>query len=178
MTKTTALEPTGYWLMKTEPDVFSIDDLKRKKTERWDGVRNYTARNFMARDMKVGDTVLFYHSNAEPSGVAGLAEVSAPALPDESQFDPKSEYYDPKATRQNPRWQCVEVRYKAHFPRLVSLHEIKHDPRLKNMVLLKYGRLSVQPVTEKEFRLLCELAEKPAKRPAHAKPAKAKGVKK
>jgi predicted RNA-binding protein with PUA-like domain len=111
--------------------------------------------------MKVGDTVLFYHSNAKPSGVAGLAEVSQLAKPDEDQFNKKSEYYDPKSTRENPRWHCVEVRYVAHLPRLVSLEEMKRNPKLKNMVLLKAPRLSVQPVTESEFKTVCSMAESP-----------------
>ncbi|CAM6001095.1 unnamed protein product [Sphagnum balticum] len=146
--------------MKSEPDVFSFDDLKRKGRTRWDGVRNYVARNYMMRDMKVGDEVLFYHSNADPSGVAGLATVSALAEPDISQFDKKSEYYDPKATKEKPRWYCVEVKYQSALPRLVSLHEIKADKKLKDMVLLHQSRLSVQPVTAEEFRYICKMAER------------------
>jgi predicted RNA-binding protein with PUA-like domain len=154
------LKTTGLWLMKSEPDVFSIDDLKMKKTSLWDGVRNYMARNFMMNDMKVGDQVLFYHSNAEPPGVAGLAEVSALATPDPGQFDKKSEYYDPKSTQDKPRWFCVTVGYKAHLPRLVSLQELKSHPKLKNMVLFTYNRLSIAPVTKEEFQVICSISEK------------------
>ena len=100
-----------YWLMKSEPDVFSIDDLKKQKQTTWDGVRNYQARNFMMNDMQVGDLVLFYHSNAKPPGIAGLATVSKKAEPDPTQFDKKSEYFDPKATKEKPRWFCVKVKF-------------------------------------------------------------------
>lgn len=148
-----------YWLMKSEPDVFSIDQLKKDKTTWWTGVRNYTARNFM-QSMQIGDTVLFYHSNAEPSGVIGLAEVSKLAAPDELQFDKKSEYYAEKATKEKPIWFCTEIKYKSKFGQLVSLDQIKHDPKLKNMELLRQGRLSVSPVTEAEFKHICKLGEK------------------
>ncbi len=142
---------TQYWLMKSEPDVFSIDHLKAKKTQIWDGVRNYMARNFMMNGMKLNDLVLFYHSNAEPSGVAGIAKVTELAQPDPTQFDKKSDYYDEKSTKQNPRWHCVEVGYVSHFNNFISLKDIQSEPFLKNMVLLKNSRLSVQPVTKAEF---------------------------
>lgn len=148
-----------YWLMKSEPDVFSIDHLKKDKTTWWTGVRNYTARNFM-QAMKISDQVLFYHSNAEPSGVIGLAEVSQLAQPDKLQFDKKSEYYAEKATKEKPIWFCTELKYHSTFKQLVSLDQIKHDPKLKNMELLRQGRLSVSPVTKAEFEHICKLGQK------------------
>ncbi len=147
---------TKYWLMKTEPDVFSIDDLKKNKTTLWEGVRNYQARNFMMNDMQINDQVLFYHSNAEPSGIAGLAVVSKTAIPDPAQFDPKSEYFDPKATKEKPNWFCVEIKYKAHFKTTLSLANLKNIPLLSNMLVLKKGqRLSIQPVDHKDFEYIC-----------------------
>ncbi|MEK6556439.1 MAG: EVE domain-containing protein [Bdellovibrionota bacterium] len=146
-----------YWLMKTEPDVFSIDDLAKKGESLWDGVRNYQARNFMMNDMKVGDTVLFYHSNATPSGVVGLAKVAKPAKPDPSQFDKKSEYYDPKATPEKPRWFCVTVGFDKKFKKEVSLEVIKETKSLKDMILVHRSRLSVQPVLESEFKTICKM---------------------
>lgn len=144
-----------YWLMKSEPDVFSIDDLASKKTSLWDGVRNYQARNFMTQDMKVGDTVLFYHSNAEPPGIAGIAEINGAAEPDPSQFDKKSEYFDPKATKENPRWFCVRVGFKEKFKRVISLDELRAEKAIKDMLVLRKGqRLSIQPVTHKEFECI------------------------
>lgn len=148
-----------YWLMKSEPEVFSIDNLKSKGASLWDGVRNYQARNFMMKDMKIGDQVLFYHSNAEPSGVAGVAEIVGAAEPDPTQFDKKSDYFDPKAGKDKPIWYCVRVGFKTKFPRLIALDEIRQQKELADMLLLRKGqRLSIQPVTEKEFRCLCKLA--------------------
>ena len=140
------------WLMKSEPDVYSIDHLKKDGTTWWTGVRNYQARNFMMNEMKVGDWVLFYHSNAEPPGVAGLAQVSKSAEPDSLQFDKKSEYFDPKASKEKPIWFCVQVKYAGHFKHLVSLDDLRKEKSLSEMFVLKKGqRLSIQPVTEKEF---------------------------
>ena len=147
-----------YWLMKSEPDVFSIDHLKKDKTTPWEGVRNYQARNFMMNDMSVGDQVLFYHSNAEPSGLAGTATISKKAFPDKLQFDKKSEYYDPKATPEKPIWFCTEVKYSAHFKKFISLEDLKNDPKCKNMLVIKKGqRLSIQPVDQKDFEYLCKV---------------------
>lgn len=143
--------------MKSEPDVFSLEDLKAKKRSVWDGVRNYTARNFMLYNMNVGDPILFYHSNAEPSGVAGLARVGKTKVVDPSQFDPKSDYFDAKATKGKPRWFCVEVEYDRAFKNCVSLDDIKAEKRLKEMVLVQNSRLSVQPVMPEEFKIICEL---------------------
>lgn len=148
----------NYWLMKSEPEVLSIDQLKKIKHSLWDGVRNYQARNFMMRDFKVGDLVLFYHSNAEPTGIAGVARVSKPAVPDPTQFDKRSEYYDPKADRENPRWFCVEVEFREKFKNFVPLSRLREQKGLEEMLVIKRGqRLSIQPVTPKEFKIVCEL---------------------
>lgn len=147
----------AYWLMKTEPDVFSISDLERKGVEPWDGVRNYQARNHM-RQMNIDDYVLFYHSNAEPSGVAGIAKIVKTAYPDPSQFDPRSKYYDPKSPPGDPRWSLVEVGFIERFASVVSLATLKADERLSDMVVVQRGsRLSVQPVTKTEFKLVSAL---------------------
>jgi predicted RNA-binding protein with PUA-like domain len=141
-----------YWLMKSEPDVYSIDHLKKDKTTWWEGVRNYQARNFMMKDMQIGDEVLFYHSNAEPPGVAGLAQVSKLAMPDKLQFDKKSEYYDPKANSENPIWYCVEVEFIQKFKNHVSLNQLREIEKLQEMLVLQKGsRLSIQPVEKKHF---------------------------
>lgn len=149
----------NYWLMKSEPDVFSIDQLKKVKKSLWDGVRNYQARNFMLREMQVGDFALFYHSNAKPPGVAGVCKITKIAQPDPTQFDKKSEYYDPKSTKEVPIWHCVEVGYHSHFKKFVCLDEIKNERTLKDMVLLKRSRLSIQPVTKKEFEHILSMGE-------------------
>ncbi len=147
-----------YWLMKSEPEVFSIFDLEKKKTVLWDGVRNYQARNFMMNDMDLGDLVLFYHSNATPAGVAGIARVSKVASVDPSQFDKKSEYFDPKSTKENPRWFCVEVEFVQAFKTVLSLDEMRADPALEEMLVLKRGqRLSVQPVKRQHFEHILKL---------------------
>jgi predicted RNA-binding protein with PUA-like domain len=151
-----------YWLMKSEPDVFSIDDLQKKKTSLWDGVRNYQARNFMTQDMQIGDQVLFYHSNAEPPGVAGLAEIVGGAEPDPSQFDKKSEYFDPKASPDKPRWFCVRVGFKEKFENFVPLETLRTEKPLKNMLVIKIGqRLSIQPVQPQEFECIRKLSRRP-----------------
>ena len=151
-------EDQRYWLMKTEPDVFSIDDLKKNKTTLWEGVRNYQARNHMM-SMKVGDGVLLYHSSAETIGVAGLAVISKVAAPDPSQFDKKSEYYEKAATKEKPRWFCPEVKFSEKFKKVITLDEIKNDPELSSMLVIKRGqRLSVQPVERKDFERITQLA--------------------
>jgi predicted RNA-binding protein with PUA-like domain len=147
-----------YWLMKSEPDVFSFDDLKKKKKEPWTGVRNYQARNFMRDEMKIGDIVLFYHSSCEVPGIAGLASVASAPYADPTQFDKESEYFDPKATKDNPRWMLVDVKFEKDLERLLSLDEIRNDPGLKEMRLLQKGnRLSILPVTPDEFEKLMKL---------------------
>ena len=141
-----------YWLMKTEPDVFSIDDLKSQKTTPWEGVRNYQARNFMRDEMKKGDMVLIYHSNAKPPGVAGIGVVSKEAFPDHFAWDKKSKYFDPKSTKENPRWVMVEVKFKKKFKELISLSEIKETKGLEELLILRKGnRLSITPVEKKHF---------------------------
>lgn len=144
--------------MKSEPDVFSIDDLKKKKKSGWDGVRNYQARNYMRDNMKIGDEVLFYHSSCEIPGIAGLAKVSKTSHPDPSQFDPKSEYYDEKATKENPRWFMVEVEFVEKFDQVVTLSTLKDTKGLESMPVVQKGsRLSINPVTEKEFKIISNL---------------------
>jgi predicted RNA-binding protein with PUA-like domain len=144
-----------YWLFKSEEDCYSIDDLKRDKHIAWEGIRNYQSRNFMMRDMKVGDTILFYHSSSEPTAVVGVARVSKAAHPDETQFDTKGEYYDPKATRENPRWYCVDVAFVSKFKTPMSLSVIKIDPKLEGMMVREQGsRLSIQPVSQKHFEYI------------------------
>ena len=141
-----------YWLMKSEPETYSIENLKKDGTTWWNGVRNYQARNFMWKEMQVGDKVLFYHSNAEPPGIAGLAEISKAAQPDETQFDKKSEYFDPKATKEKPNWYCTQVKFKKIFKNFIPLDEIKKDKSLAEMIVIQKGsRLSIQPVSEKHF---------------------------
>ena len=141
-----------YWLMKTEPDVFSIDDLKSQKTTPWEGVRNYQARNFMRDEMKKGDLVLIYHSNAKPPGVAGIGVVSKEAFPDHFAWDKKSKYYDPKSSKENPRWMMVEIRFKKKFKEVLSLSELKETRGLEDMLILRKGnRLSITPVEKKHF---------------------------
>ncbi|HMO50935.1 MAG TPA: EVE domain-containing protein [Kiritimatiellia bacterium] len=147
------------WLMKSEPDVYSIDDLQRDGHTPWTGVRNYQARNFMRDDMAVGDHVLFYHSNAEPPGVAGLARVSRAAYPDFTAWDPRSPYYDKKSTPDHPVWMMVEVSFVEKFPRLISLDELRGQPELAAMLVLKRGmRLSVQPVEPQHVKIIRTLA--------------------
>jgi predicted RNA-binding protein with PUA-like domain len=141
-----------YWLMKSEPEVFSIDDLKKKKKTFWDGIRNFQARNFMKNEMKKGDKVIFYHSNADPSGAAGVAEVVKEGYPDHTQFDPESDYYESKATPEKPYWYMVDVKFVSKFKKFVPLSEIKENRKLKNMRLVQRGnRLSVMPVEKSEF---------------------------
>ena len=149
--------------MKSEPDVYSIDDLARDGTTHWDGVRNYQARNLMRDDMQVGDKVLFYHSNAKPPGAIGIATVCKPAYPDHTQFEPGTKYFDPKADPDNPPWLMVDIAYEAHLPRLVSISELKANPALDAMaVTQRFQRLSVQPVTPAEWDEVLRMADAPA----------------
>lgn len=152
--------PRKYWLMKSEPDEFSFDDLKSEpdSTAHWDGVRNYQARNFMRNEMKNGDLVLFYHSNCNPPGVVGIAEVVREAYPDHTAWDPNDKHFDPRSTKDKPVWFMVEVRWKQAFKRFVSLRELKATPELKDMKVVQRGqRLSVQPVTRDEFDEVCRM---------------------
>lgn len=155
MSKTT----NNYWLMKSEPITYGIDHLKKDKRTEWDGVRNYQARNFMRDGMKKGDLVLFYHSVTEPVGVAGIAKVVKESHPDETQFDKKSKYYEPRATKEKPVWYLVDVAFVKKFPRIIPLKELRDIKGLEKMELLKKGsRLSVQPVSKKEFEIITKLA--------------------
>ncbi len=150
----------NYWLVKSEPGMFSIDDLERKGVEHWDGVRSYMARNNLMA-MKVGDLALFHHSSADPPGVAGICEVVREAYPDHTQFDPDSKYFDPKATPENPRWFMPDVKFVRKFARFVAIKEIRETPGLQDMALVQRGmRLSVQAVTEKEWQIVCDLGER------------------
>ncbi|GAB6091282.1 EVE domain-containing protein [Spirochaeta dissipatitropha] len=150
-----------YWLVKTEPSTFSILDLAAKpfQTEHWDGVRNYQARNFMRDDMKVNDLVLFYHSNCSPPGVVGVCRVVREGYPDFTALDSESNYFDPKASADNPRWYMVDVKLEEIFPGIVSLDEMKSNPALEGMRLLQKGnRLSVLPVEKHEFAEILSMA--------------------
>jgi predicted RNA-binding protein with PUA-like domain len=149
-----------YWLVKSEPNTFSIDDLAHapRQTTCWDGVRNYQARNFM-REMAVGDRVVFYHSNAEPPAIVGSAEVVRMVYPDDTQFDTRSDHYDASSTADRPTWEMVDLKFREKFPASLSLQQLRREPRLKGMTLLRKGsRLSVQPVTEAEWKVIVQLA--------------------
>lgn len=149
----------NYWLMKSEPEEFSIDDLERVAREPWGGVRNYQARNYLRDGMRIGDRVLFYHSNCAQPGIVGLARVASAAYPDPSQFDPASDYYDPKSPIDAPRWLLVEVAFERRLRRLLSLDELKgHAEALGDFALLRRGnRLSVLPVTAAQWNYLLKL---------------------
>ncbi len=150
-----------YWLMKSEPDEFSIDDLAAMpgKTAHWDGCRNYQVRNMMRDQMKVGDRALFYHSNTKPPGVAGAMEIVREGYPDHTAFDPDDPHYDPKSDPDNPRWYMVDVRFLAKFERYVPLSELKNTPALADMKILQRGnRLSITPITRKEWNTIVKLS--------------------
>ena len=150
----------NYWLMKSEPNAFSIDDLKKMpdQTEHWDGVRNYQARNMMRDDMKVGDRVFFYHSNCEVPGIVGIMEVVREGYPDHTAFDPQSKYFDPKSDPQKPRWMMVDIKYVRHTRRVISLAELKSHDVLENMPLVRKGnRLSIMPVSADEWNYILGL---------------------
>lgn len=148
-----------YWLMKSEPSDYSFDDLKNEEnqTAEWDGVRNYQARNLLRDEIKVGDRVLYYHSNSKPSGVVGTAIVVRDGYPDFTAWDPTAKHPDPKSTKDDPIWFMVDIKAEATFERIVSLKEIKNIPELSQMVLVKNSRLSVQPVSQEEFDLILVL---------------------
>lgn len=145
----------NYWLMKSEEEEYSIDDLQRDTKVAWFGVRNYLARNYMRDHMKIGDLVLFYHSNGKPSGIAGIGKVSSLPYPDETQFDTKSKYYYKRATREVPVWMLVDVSFVKKCKNFIPLDELRTHEALKDMILLKKGsRLSITPVTEQEFKYI------------------------
>jgi predicted RNA-binding protein with PUA-like domain len=151
-----------YWLFKSEPHVYGIEDLRKERhgIGRWDGIRNYQARNFLRDQVREGDEVFVYHSQCKVPGVAGMARVVKAAYPDPAQFDPQSDYFDPKANPDQPRWYAVDIQWLKTFPQVVPLKTIKQDAALENMVLLKQGRLSVQPVKAPEWRHIVKLAER------------------
>ncbi len=147
----------AYWLFKSEPDSFSLDDLKKQKRSPWDGVRNYQARNYL-RTMGPGDLGLFYHSRIDPPGVAGICRVVSDPYPDDTALDPKSKYFDPKSTAAEPRWSLVDVEYVEHFPHFVSLDELKRTQGLEQMVVTRKGsRLSITPVQPAEWEIVLGL---------------------
>jgi predicted RNA-binding protein with PUA-like domain len=156
-----AARPRRHWLVKSEPDSFSFDDLLASpgRTTCWDGVRNYQARNTMRDDMKKGDLVFFYHSSADPTAIVGTAEVVRDGYPDQTAFDPKDSHYDPKSKKDEPTWFMVDLRARERFPKPVTLGELRGVKGLEKMVLLQKGsRLSVQPVTEREWEIVCGIA--------------------
>ena len=143
------------WLMKTEPNVYSIDDLKKEGKTQWEGIRNYQARNFMMKDMRIGDEVFIYHSNATPPGIVGLASVCSEPYPDFFAWDDTSKYFDPKSTPDNPRWFMVDVKFKQKLSAMISLEQLKNDRNLTDMMVTKKGsRLSIQPVHDDEFEYI------------------------
>ncbi|MDO9371588.1 MAG: EVE domain-containing protein [Gammaproteobacteria bacterium] len=150
----------NYWLMKSEPDMFGIDDLKQRpaQTEPWDGVRNYQARNMMRDEMQAGDQAFFYHSNCAVPGIAGTMKIVRAGYPDASAFDPRGKYHDPKSTPDNPRWFRVDVRYVRKFKRLISLAELKSHPELRGLALLRRGnRLSIVPLSAAQWKFILSL---------------------
>jgi predicted RNA-binding protein with PUA-like domain len=162
--------PNRYWLIKSEPDAYSIDDLKKDTRTYWDGVRNYQARNFMRDQMEPGDLVFFYHSNAEPPGIAGVAKVVKKGYPDPSAFDKKDIHYDDESNPKKPTWFVVDIEFVEKFPILVSLEDLKKVKGLEEMPLLKKGqRLSVQPVSEGEWKIIHQLVKNLSTQPSGRK---------
>ena len=152
----------NYWLMKSEPAVFGLDDSQQSphQTDSWDGVRNYQARNMLRDQMQVGDLAFFYRANCKPPGIVGIMEIASRAYPDPTQFDPDSDYYDPKSDPANPRWYLVDVRFKRKFARMITLDELRSHPELADMVVLRRGnRLSITPVTKAEWDFIVALAD-------------------
>jgi len=149
----------AYWLMKSEPDVYGIDHLEKEGVNMWEGCRNYTVRNFIRDEMKIGDLAFFHHSNSNPSGIIGTMEIVSDPYPDPTQWDPESHYYDPKSPKDNPRWFVRDVKFISKFPRLISLAELKETPGLEEMLVIRKGqRLSIMPVTQKEWEIVNKLA--------------------
>jgi predicted RNA-binding protein with PUA-like domain len=147
--------------MKSEPDCYSIDDQEKDGTNLWEGCRNYTVRNFFRDSMKIGDQAFFYHSSCEVPGIVGVIECVSDAYPDPTQFDPKSDYYDPKSTKENPRWLTRDMKFVKKLPRIVTLAELKETPGLESMAVVQRGqRLSVMPVTDAEWKIVSSLADR------------------
>lgn len=148
-----------YWLIKSEPDVFGIEDLEKVGREPWDGIRNYQARNFMRDGMDIGDLAIFYHSNAKPPGAVGVARVVSDIYPDPTQFDSKSKYHDPKSNPDDPRWLLRDFEFVLKFPQMVSLEQLKAESALEGMLVTQRGtRLSITPVEAKHFKKVCKMA--------------------
>lgn len=151
-----------YWLMKSEPSAFSIDTLEQlpKQTTAWDGVRNYQARNMMRDEMQIGDLAFFYHSNCEVPGIVGIVEICSKTHPDQTQFDPKSKYYDPKATPDKPIWWLVDVKFKRKFKHIISLDMLKANPHLADLLILRKGnRLSITPMSHEQWQIISSIAK-------------------
>ena len=151
----------NYWLMKSEPDTYSIDDLaaQPRRTDHWDGIRNYQARNFMRDEMKKGDLAFFYHSNCSEPGIVGIMEIVGEAYPDFTAWEPDSPYYDPKSSAEQPRWYMVDVKFKRKLGRVITLKELKQHSELSSMRLLQRGnRLSIMPVSDEEWQFILSLA--------------------
>ncbi len=150
----------NYWLIKSEPDAFSIDDMEKAGTEPWDGIRNYQARNFMRDGMEVGDLALFYHSNCKPPGVVGVVKVASRPYPDHTAWDASAKYYDPKSSEENPRWIMVDFEFVEKFSEIVPLDQLKVTPELEGMLTLRKGnRLSITPVEEAHFKQILDLTK-------------------
>jgi predicted RNA-binding protein with PUA-like domain len=150
----------NYWLLKTEGDVYPIEQLEKDGKGPWSGVRNFKARNYMRDDMRVGDLCLFYHASTKVTGVYGIAKVASAPYPDETQFDKKSDYYEPRATEENPIWMLVDVAFVKKFDHPVTVPEMKKESSLRGMVLWTAPRLSIQPVLEKHYKHIAEMAGK------------------
>ncbi|MGM0588538.1 MAG: EVE domain-containing protein [Bacteroidota bacterium] len=147
-----------YWLMKSEPSEYSIDDLERDQVEPWDGIRNYEARNNMRDEMQVGDGIFFYHSRVKPPVIVGTMKVASEPYPDPTQFDPDSKYFDEKSSEEDPRWELVDVEFVQKFENPVTREQLKEEPALEEMVVLNRSRLSITPVTEAEWKKIHEMA--------------------
>ncbi len=151
----------NYWLMKSEPDEYSIDDLRTapNQTEMWHGIRNYQARNFIRDDLRIGDLIFYYHSSCKVPGVVGIAEVTSEAYPDPTQFNPESAFYDPKSTQETPRWMSIDIRFVEKLKQVIPLTLIKSQPHLADMYLVSKGsRLSVQPVSDEQWQAVLRLS--------------------
>ncbi|MEX0917505.1 MAG: EVE domain-containing protein [Candidatus Paceibacterota bacterium] len=150
----------NYWLLKSEPGDYSIDDMERDKRTMWDGVRNYQARNFMRDEMKVGDLAFFYHSNANPPGIVGIVKICSNPYPDPTAFNKRDSHYDAKSKKENPTWILVDVCFMKKFKEMSTLDELKFNPKFEDMMVTKKGmRLSVQPVSEKHYKKILKLAK-------------------
>lgn len=148
----------NYWLLKSEPDAFSIDDMKKAGTEPWDGIRNYQARNFMMKDMEIGDLAFFYHSNCKPPGIVGIMKVASKPYPDHTAWDESAKYYDPKSSEEKPRWHMVDFEYVTQFDN-ISLESLKQEEALEGMLTLRKGnRLSITPVEKEHFQHILSMA--------------------